>query len=496
MVRAAPVLLLVLYAGLCKALLFHNLEYPGADLFSALEQSWSWFYAGRLLHDNAYGNAYAIHNTYLLLAFSPLTIPLGAYGLILGLVLLNGLAALRVALSAALDLPGRLVVLVSIFSPLGFFVFDHPEWGFHPELCYVPLALLLALDLAERKTGRAILIAALMMLVKEDGPVLCAAVLIAYFAGRFWGVRRGPPEERRRVIVTAFLSLLAVTAVFLIGMAILAVASRQLAGTQDTATARTLGSLDQVARTLAGKGRPGKRLVLRDGLVTYILIATLALLPLGRRFGRGMLLFLLSSPPLLVVLVISSAGYAFFLLLWAPRVATLFGLLLACSVFASCAAAASATGPRRWTTIGAVMALAVVSWGFQLMLLGRHGYAPWPRLNVVALIEERGYSLSALPRNEVRFLRCLAGRLPRGLPVYSVPNTHPVFHRQSILLQGLEARAWHPARLRVVPAADAEPQPRAGSCRGPRVGDLVVEADCDLLPLIADCSGWDKDQVR
>src|SRR5713101_7327538 len=103
--------LLVLYAGLCKALLFHDLEYFGSDLFSFLEMTWSWHYAGQLLHDNVHGYPSAIHNFYLLLAFSPLTIPLGAYGLILGLVLFNLMAVLRVATAAVLDLPTRLVIL-------------------------------------------------------------------------------------------------------------------------------------------------------------------------------------------------------------------------------------------------------------------------------------------------------------------------------------------------------------------------------------------------
>ena len=76
--------LAVLYAGLCKALLFHGLEYFHTDFFSFLEMSRSLFQYGELLRDNAYGHDAAIHNFYLLLAFAPLTLPLGAYGLILG----------------------------------------------------------------------------------------------------------------------------------------------------------------------------------------------------------------------------------------------------------------------------------------------------------------------------------------------------------------------------------------------------------------------------
>ena len=485
------IVLVVLYAGLCKMLLFRNLEYPGSDLYSFLEMSWSWLYAGRLLHDNVYGCAYAIHNFYLLLAFAPLTISFGAYGLILGLVLLNGVAALRVAFSAAIDAPGRLAVLVGLLSPLTYYVFDHPDWGFHPELCYLPLGLLLALDLGEDRVKRAMVVAALMVLVKEDGAVLCAAVLTANFAWRFWRVRNGPPERRRRVIVAAFLSLLAVTIIFAAGMAILSLAGRHLAGTQQTSDARVAGSLG-VMRALTGEDRSGKRLMLRDGLVTYFLAATLILLPLARRMGRAVVLLLLSSPPLLVVLTISSALYGFWLLLWPPRLATFLGLALACGVFACLTPDSRVAVARPLSTFAVVAALGVVSWGLQLALLARHGYTPWPRLNVHAMAKERGYSVSALPQEEVRLVRCLAGRLPRGLPVFSAPNTHPVFHRQSIVFEGFEAHAWHSPRLRVVRASKAPPTPEGGTCTGPRVGDLVVVVDCDLKPLIADCGRSDR----
>ena len=147
--------LLVLYAGLCKALLFHGLEFYHTDFFSFLEMSRSLYASGELLRDNVYGHHAAIHNFYLLLAFSPLTVPLGAFGLILGLVLLHVAAVLRIALAASLDLPGHVALLGGYLSPIAFAVFDNPVFGFHPELCYPPLALLLALDLREGRSRRA-----------------------------------------------------------------------------------------------------------------------------------------------------------------------------------------------------------------------------------------------------------------------------------------------------------------------------------------------------
>lgn len=478
---AAAATLVVLYAGLCKALLFRNLEYFEGDLFSSLEMSWSWYYAGRLLHDNAYGVVFAIHNFYLLPFFSPLTIPLGAYGLIVVLVVLHLLAVLRVARATALDLPGRLAVLAGLLCPIAYYVFDNPVWGFHPELCYPPLAALLAVELLEGRTGRAIVVALLIVLVKEDGAVLGAAVLLAYFAGRLWSLGAGAREERRKVARAAFLSLLAMTLVFLLGMAVLSVAGESLAPTQTTSSPRLLKALRILALTLSGDARPLQRTRLLEGLTAYALTAALVLLPLGRRLPRGLMLIVVSAPPVIVVLAISSAIYRFELMMWPPRLALLVGLLVACIVFAW--STPTRLAPVRTTT--GVVVLIAVSWGLQVLLLSHIGYSPWPRLDARALVRGGGTRASSVPPRELSFLRCVAGRLPGGLPVSAPRGIIPVFHRQSIVLEGLEAHAWHPPRLRVVPSTVAAAAGTA--CRGLQVGDLAVEAECGLLPLVGDC---------
>ncbi len=483
--------LAVLYAGLCKALLFHNLEYVGSDLFSFLEMTRSWYYDGRLLHDNVYGDHNAIHNFYLLPAFSPLTIPLGAYGLILGLALLDLIAVLRVVSSGALDLCGRLATLAGFLSPIAYFAFDHPRWGFHPELCYPPLALLLALDLVDGRPKRAGLVGLLVVLVKEDGAVLCASVLLAYFTWRLWVLRNGSRQERRRVVAAALASLLAMTLVFALGMAALVATAPASGSTQITAAPRVLDSLRILGQTAGGQGDPDARLRLQRGLTGYALVGALLLLPLGRRLPRGLLLLVVSSPPLVTVLVVSSGGYAFGLMLWPPRIATLLALVVACLVFASSTpgspAASARPGPRpAWSAAG-VGALILVSWGLQLPLLARVRYPLWPRLHAWALLDERGYRLSTLPRREVRFVRCIAEHLPAGLPVFPAGDTHPLFHRQSLVFGGLETRALRRPRLRVVPSSDGAAAGEGTPCRGPRVGGLAVVAECALLPLVAGC---------
>ncbi len=462
-------ILAVLYAGLCKAFLFHNLEYFGSDLYSFLEMSRSWHYGGRLLQDNVWGDHRAIHNFYLLLAFSPLTIPLGAYGLFLGLVCLDLLAVLRVASPGSLPWPGRLAVLAGFLSPVAYFLFDHR----------------MALDLADGKWRRAIVVGTLVALVKEDGAVLCASLLLAYFAGRLVDLRKATAAERRKVVVTALLSLLAVTLLFALGMVVLLAAGREVASPQATFTPRLLGSLRTLDQTLAGQGDPLSRGRLGRGLLGYALVAGLLLLPLGRRFFRGLLLLLVSAPPLVAVLVVEAGGYGSGTMLWPPRLATLLAVFASGRI--SGASPFSTAELRPGWGVAPTTALALVSWGLQLPLLALVGYSPWPRLDAWALLGGQGYRLSRLPKREVRFVRCLAERLPAGLPVAAAGDSNPFFHRQSIVFGRPDAPGGPLPRLRVVRSDEATAAREGTSCQGPRVDGLTVEVECGLLPLIADC---------
>jgi len=474
---------LVVWAGIAKVFLFRNLEYHKKDLFSFLEMSWSWLYGGRMLHDNVYGAHTAIHNFYVLPLLSPLTVPLGAYGLILALTALYLAGALRVARTSALDRPGRIAVLTGLIGPVALFVFDNPAWGFHPELFYPPLVALLVLDLLEGRTRRALLPAVGMLIVKEDGAVLLATVLLVHFAWRLWRLRGGPREERRKVLAVALLTLFAVTVLFAAGMALLALQSEETGPGQQNAELRLLRSLKIVERTLAGKVSPFHRERLAGGLVGYVLVGGALLIALGRRFPGGAGLFLLSAPILIVVLTVSSAHYRFQMMLWPPRLAPLLGLLVACLAHG---ASPPARSPSRWSTWAAAGS-ALVSCAVQLLLLSRVGYWPAERLDPRVLRSGRGQLISLIPEAQVRLLRCVAHRLPRGLPVSVAKVRHPFFHRQSIVFEEFEQNAWHPARLRVAPIAVVEASKRDGWCVGPQGGGLAVEAECALVPLLEGC---------
>jgi hypothetical protein len=478
---ATLAVVMVLYAGLCKALLFHGLEYYHTDFFGFLEMSRSLFQAGELLRDNVYGHHAAIHNYYLLLAFAPLTLAFGAYGLVIGLVILHLAAVLRVAFAPSLDVPGRVALLGACLGPIAYAVFDNPVFGFHPELCYPPLCVLLALDLREGRSRRAIVIAALAMLVKEDGAVLCACVLVAWFALRLFELRAASPEERRPVVAAATLSLSAVALAFAAGMALLWVMGRVLPQPQETSTGRVLDSLHKLGSTATGHGLLRENLLW--GLAGYATVCVLLLLPLGRRLLRGLLLLLVACPPLLLVLVVGAGPYRFRYMLWPHRLAALMGLAAA-SLVLTWTSSPSARKP----TTARVLALVALSWAVQWFVLVRsEGYPVWRRLDAPALLTGAGTRSSDVPLEDLRFLRCLGDRLPPGLAVSAIGDLHPVFHRQSVVFPARAEYAREAPRLRVVSAsADANPLAE-GFCAGPRVGGLAVEAECGLIPLVEGC---------
>jgi hypothetical protein len=237
-----------------------------------------------------------------------------------------------------------------------------------------------------------------------------------------------------------------------------------------------------VGHALAGRG------LLREnlswGLVGYGAVGILTLLPLGRRLLRGSALLLVASPPLLAVLVVSAGMYRFRYMLWPHRLAALSALAGACLVLASPSVAAS--GRRAMARVLALLALA---WTAQLVALDRaEGYSAWARLDAPALLKGAGTRASEVPREELRFLRCLGARLPRGLPVTAFGDLHPVFHRQSVVFEARAAYARSAPRLRVAPASSDGAPPGEGFCRGPSVGGLEVQAECGLVPLAESCA--------
>lgn len=479
---AGGALAVVLLAGLNKALLFHNLEYYASDLYTFLEMTWSWLYSGLILHDNNFGFHGAIHNFYGLLAFAPLTIAFGAYGLILGLVLAHGLATVRVASCRWLDGRARLVILGGYLGPVAFYVFDNTEMGFHPELLYPPLALLLAVELLDGWTWRSVAVSAAIVLVKEDGAVVCAAIVVAHTLFELMALQGQPKTSFWPTLRRGLVALAAFGVIFAGGMVLLAVMSEHYGASQSTASSRGDRALRLALKTLSGRGPEARWFRIRDSLQIYGAMTVLILLPLGRRLPRGLLLTAAALPPLLAVLLVSSAVALFNMMLWAPRVATVQSAVVAALVFAAIPLAGQSR--PRWRLVWVLIGL---SWAGQVAVLGHMKYplgARWSGLTSLIVTSE-----PALPPGEEDFLRCVAGRVPRGLPVIVPRPVRPIFHLQSVIpRKKREHRALNPARLHVRTRDETASGRIDGFCVGPSHGEFAVEAECDLVQAVAGCS--------
>ncbi|HVO13285.1 MAG TPA: hypothetical protein VMX54_21265 [Vicinamibacteria bacterium] len=473
----------LLYWAACKLALFADLAYGGSDFYSALQMSKSFRYTGVLLYDNIYGYGAAIHNNYLLLLFFPLTYPLGAYGLIVGLLVLYALAIVRLLRTPVLSFWGRLAVLGAVLSPMAFWILDDPRWGFHVELCNPPLGVLFTLALLERRRPAAVLLGLALILVKEDGAVLVAAVLVAYFLARLMV----GDASATRLLRGACASLAVCLLVFLAGLALLHLVGRSQALPQDTSTARLAEALHNTATALSGRGPREWSVRLGRGLVGWALLAFACGLPLLRRLPVHLLLFAAGSVALLPALVVSSALYGFVEVWWAPRMATVLTLVAAClTITAALFRPCSWGGATRRRLLAVTMAAIAAGWaGWSALLAWRINYHVLERANLRSLMSGRGQPIARLHEDELRFARCLAAGLPRDFPLGTVGPQTPVFHHQALTFFGSEFKAhpWQPPRLVVVYARHRHPPPSPLA----RVRRLFVTGDPELTPLLRRC---------
>jgi hypothetical protein len=166
----------VVFAFKMKA--FLALAYT-SDLFEHVQFARSWM-EGRLLEGHSHGRVLSIHTYFFLLPLGLLARPLGAPGLLLALAVASGLACVLAArILRVLQVPGpaatafALLLLLSPFSAAN--IHDRP-YGFHVELLIPSMTLGLLLALLQRKLLASVVVAAMMISVKEDVPLLVAIV--------------------------------------------------------------------------------------------------------------------------------------------------------------------------------------------------------------------------------------------------------------------------------------------------------------------------------
>ncbi|GAB3940111.1 hypothetical protein GCM10028805_01380 [Spirosoma harenae] len=180
-VAVSSFLLLLLFCF--KVIRFQALYYTYNDMYIFLQASYSWMDGRPLLYENIWGYDDRIHNNYIMLLLGPLIYVGGAYGAFIvqiSLLLLSYGFLLRHLSRQMVSWMVWVLLAVLLMGPVWFWLMDHPNIGWHPELMYFPLSLLLLVALRRYHTGWFLVTASLIVLVKEDGALLVGVIHLAF----------------------------------------------------------------------------------------------------------------------------------------------------------------------------------------------------------------------------------------------------------------------------------------------------------------------------
>jgi hypothetical protein len=416
---------------------FSALEYTSPDLSIVLQLSRSLWEKGAFLYDNVYGWHGALHGFYVLPALYPFTARLGAHGLFVALALAQAVALVWVARLPRLPLDRALALSGMALGPIGLWLFRDEIWGFHADLLYVPLALLLAALLESGARRAWLVLAGLAILsVREDGAVLLTCLLLA----RLWlrpGAHRRPTRRLRASLGIAALGALA----FLLGLVLV---RWQGSGTAPpspslgvpapsinrlpTAEARVGYALESLRARIEDPN--GRAALGRSALGTVALLASAALALGGLAGARTLAVFLPFSLPLYAVSLVASAGYptAVHWLTWPPRFASLWGLFLGVALLSS--------RQGRPVRLAPALAWLALSWALQPFAVG------WARSSAPIPGRSDIHAAPRLAPAERAVLDCVAAALPPRAPIVAERYMQASFHQQDWTWARRVERAW------------------------------------------------------
>jgi hypothetical protein len=391
-----------------KRALYEGLEYT-IDIFLNLQAARSVFIGDGFLNDYFQGGQKGIHNFFVFLLLGPLTVVWGAKAFFAVTGLLEAGASMRWVASAE---PGTLakvssIVLAMLFGPLMFWIVDDPFYGWHAELLYPFLSVLLAeAMLNQRKTVW--LWAGLIVLCREEGALLAGGIAVIGLASR-----RAPA---RQMVRTYSLSL----SIFALSMLLVRLWHRP--GTED----RVKTALEALLRF------PYDHALLTDfslSALSAVAMFAAGLIPLFALGGKRLAPWaILLSLPLWGVTAIGTLAYArqpgglqLHGFLWPLRFSLMWSILLAACVFALPDAKASRTP--------VVVGCALFSILLQMQVLGFfRGYHVSER--IAAFSPTAADTLS--PRS-LAWMNCLGQSLPRQTVIQPHWNLEAPFEKQIIV---------------------------------------------------------------
>jgi hypothetical protein len=379
-----------------KVLHFHALDYI-ADVFSSLTASRSWLEGYPFLYDFRYGDTLRYHTYFLTGALAPFTAWLGVRGLFLAHALLVWSVPFYVLRQFPDPVRTRwlLLLLITLYwGPYGAWLFDDYQFGWHAELFFFPLSLFFAAALLARQRWAIASAGLLLVLVREDGPVVGCCLHLFALAVRADGFRGWSVSRVVR-------SLLPVVGTWL---GLFVVLMGILLGQSFGHGVRFVSAFYAFWRV-----SPGLQAYV---LAKYLLEMALMFLPFGmlawQFFGRRMLVVLvLCGVPLGVTAMVGSALYpdhTWYGISWAPRMAMLMGYALGGLVLLTgYRTAAFSLGARRVYALGLVLIL--TQW-LTLAVVRRYN-------GLVIDGQTARQVMAAKPDSPRRILWELAERIPR-----------------------------------------------------------------------------------
>lgn len=450
------VVLFLGYWGVVKANLFEQLAYT-SDLFSTIQISRSWMDGRPLLSENAFGGFADLHNVYALLVLGPATALFGAYGLFVPYLLLLALGTRWVFLLVSDD-RARLLISAFILGPTGFWLWDNPIYGFHPELFLAPVGILYAAALAQRSRLRWLLLLALFS-IHEQGPLVGMGIHIAF-------VMSGPGERHRKTITTLVRIVGSYGCLFAAGLMLLNLNSQ--------GQSRVGEALSGLVGLLSNP--VGLDSLLRDLFSWVVLVVPLVAVIVLFSRRRMWTAIPLALGPLLAVAIVGRSLYSDtgLGLTWAPRLVGVWTVGTAAIIYSL---HQLIWPPRsRWQPLILVAAIAVLV-----------GYQAW------ALRYVRDYDFgsrfAALPHTdslarrftdtEFAAMECISASLDRRVHIATNGDLFAKFHMNSIVWPDRLASAWKPPQVIVCDA-----------------GGRTVYGVADCHSLIDDRSGQRFDETR
>ena len=432
------VFLLLSYWGVVKHYLFQGLEYT-SDLVSFVQLSNSWMYGWPLLYENQYGMVSEAHNYYTILAFGPLTKVAGAYGLFAGFLLLLFVAARRGLLVINRRERGwthrRIVFATLLLGPVGFWIWDHPVYGFHLELLFLPLGILYATSLFERSSWRWCWLS-VISLTREEGPILALSLhLLVEFLGKRSGAE-GDGIYSTRFLVRFGKLASGYLLLFAAGLGLI-LAHRGFGYSRLGQAMAQLGAMLE-------QGRLEENLSFSLLSCVFLMAPALLVALVYCRPTSSVLVLGLALAPMVVVTGIAGLIYDNMThgMTWPPRFVLIWTVgIVGVLVLLSVPRKPARVPLARWITAAAAFGLLAYQ-GLSLRIL--RAYPVWERISTLST---QGLLLSRLTEDEVSFLDCLAASLPEETFIAASGEVFGKFHRHSIVWPDRLESAWRPPEI-------------------------------------------------